>query len=58
MSHKQFILLENNPYRRNKDVSNQADVELKPNVSHCGVIILLFIVKLPKCWPAGRAECF
>lgn len=36
--HKQFILLENNPYRQNIDVSNQADVEFEPT---CPVVELL-----------------
>lgn len=30
ISHKELISLENNPYRQNMDVSNQADVEFEP----------------------------
>lgn len=53
--HKQFILLENNPYRQNIEVSNQADVEFEAT---CGAINLLFIVKLQKSGVQAELSCF
>lgn len=55
--HEQFILLENNPYRQNIDVSNQADVEFEPTCPTVEPLIyyLLRSSKNLACRPSGVA---